>query len=258
MTSEEAIARVEGEPLVQLPDDLYIPPEALEVFLESFEGPLDLLLYLIHRNRLDITTISIQAVAGQYLEYVELMRQTRLDLAGEYLVMAATLAELKSRSLLPRPATEAEEVESDPRTELIRRLQEYERFKEASEALDRQPRAGRDFYVARASLATEVASPQAEASLPELLEALREILQRSRFHQDHTIESQGLSVRERMTEILSRLEEAASFQLEELLDPTEGREGLAVTFLALLELAKAQLVELFQVAPLYPLHIRKP
>lgn len=275
MTAEETIARVEGEPLVQLPDDLYIPPEALEVFLESFEGPLDLLLYLIRRHRLDISTISIEAVARQYMDYVELMRQARLDLAGEYLVMAATLAEMKSRVLLPRPALATEEEEEeDPRADLIRRLQEYERFKEAAEALDRRPRAERDFHIARAAPADEGQRLQPEANLGELLEAFRGALQRSRLHEEHHIASQGLSVRQRMSELLSQLEGAsedpgsgsgmtepepgASKRLEDLLDPAEGREGLAVTFLALLELAKAQLVELYQVAALTPLHIRKP
>lgn len=279
MTAGEAVARVEGEPLVQLPDDLYIPPEALEVFLESFEGPLDLLLYLIRRHRLDISTISIQAVAQQYVDYVELMRQARLDLAGEYLVMAATLAEMKSRSLLPRPAGEDDAEEADPRAELIQRLQEYERFKEAAEALDRRPRAERDFHVARAVRPPDTEAPRAEASLAELLEAFRGALQRSRLHEDHHITPQGLSVRERMSEILALLEDpsadpgsgagmtgagmteaepAASRRLADLFDPAEGREGLAVTFLALLELAKAQLVELFQTEALHPLYIRKP
>ncbi len=293
MTAEEAVARVEGEPFVQLPDDLYIPPEALEVFLESFEGPLDLLLYLIRRHRLDISTISIEAVARQYMDYVELMRQARLDLAGEYLVMAATLAEMKSRALLPRPAPAAEEEEADPRADLIRRLQEYERFKEAAEALDRRPRAERDFHIARAAPSDDGQRPLPEASLSELLEAFRGALQRSRLHEEHHIGSQGLSVRERMSQILALLgdsstvpgsgsgmteawvpgdsgsgagmteagadhgRQSSSLRLEDLLDPSEGREGLAVTFLALLELAKAQLVELYQVAALTPLHIRK-
>jgi segregation and condensation protein A len=255
---EEAVARVEGEPLVQLPDDLYIPPEALEVFLDSFEGPLDLLLYLIRRHRLDITVISIQAVARQYMQYVELMRQTRLDLAGEYLVMAATLAELKSRTLLPRPAADDDEEEADPRAELLRRLQEYERFKEAAEAIDRLPRAERDFFVARAPMDPEAETPQAEASLLDLLDAFRGVLQRSRLHEEHHVSPQGLSVRSRMSDILQRLEGGASHRFSELLDPAEGREGLVVTFVALLELAKGNMVELVQVEPLNPLYVRVP
>jgi len=256
---EEAVARVAGEPLVQLPDDLYIPPEALEVFLDSFEGPLDLLLYLIRRHRLDITVISIHSVASQYMEYVELMRQTRLDLAGEYLVMAATLAEMKSRTLLPRPAAEDDdEEEADPRAELIRRLQEYERFKQAAEALDHLPRAERDFFVARAPMDPEAEAPQAEASLMDMLEAFRGVLQRSQLHEEHHVGSQGLTVRSRMSEILDRLEAGTAYRFTELLAPDEGREGLVVTFVALLELAKGHMVELVQVEPLHPLYVRVP
>lgn len=255
----EAVARVADQPLVQLPDDLYIPPEALEVFLDSFEGPLDLLLYLIRRHRLDISAISIQSVAHQYMDYVELMRQTRLDLAGEYLVMAATLAELKSRTLLPRPvAAEEEEEAGDPRADLIRRLQEYERFKHAAECLDRLPRAERDFFVARAPMDPEAESPRAEASLLDLLEAFRGVLQRSQLHQEHHVSPVGLSVRSRMSEILDRLEAGPAYRFTELLDPGEGREGLAVTFLALLELAKGQMIELVQVEALHPLYVRVP
>jgi len=256
--SEEAVARVEGAPLVQLPDDLYIPPEALEVFLDSFEGPLDLLLYLIRRHRLDITGISIQAVADQYMEYVELMRQTRLDLAGEYLVMAATLAEMKSRTLLPRPETEEEDEETDPRAELIRRLQEYERFKEAAEALDRLPRAERDFFVARAPMDPSTEAPRAEASLLDLLEAFRGTLQRNRLHEDHHVTPQGLSVRSRMGEVLEKLAGGATHRFADLVAPAEGREGVVVTFLALMELTKEQMVDLVQVEPLHPLYVRAP
>ncbi|MFA9461970.1 segregation and condensation protein A [Thiohalorhabdus sp. Cl-TMA] len=258
MSDSEAVARVHGEPLVQLPDDLYIPPEALEVFLDSFEGPLDLLLYLIRRHRLDISMISIQAVAHQYMQYVELMRQNRLDLAGEYLVMAATLAEMKSRILLPRPPSDEEDEEKDPRTELIRRLQEYERFKEAAEALDRLPRRERDFFVARAPVDPEAEAPRAEASLLYLLEAFQGVLQRGQLHKEHEVGPQGLTVRQRMSEVLARLEGATAYRFTELLDDHEGREGLVVTFLALLELAKGQMIELVQVEALHPLYIRVP
>jgi segregation and condensation protein A len=258
LAEEDPVAKVHGEPLVQLPDDLYIPPEALEVFLDSFEGPLDLLLYLIRRHRLDISAISIQSVAHQYMEYVELMRQTRLDLAGEYLVMAATLAEMKSRILLPRPATADDDEEEDPRADLIRRLQEYERFKEAAEALDRLPRQERDFFVARAPMDPEAQTPRAEASLVDMLEAFRGVLQRSELQQDHQVGAQGLTVRQRMTDILHRIEGGTAFRFTELLLPEEGREGLAVTFLALLELSRSQMVELVQVEPLHPLYVRVP
>ncbi|MEF8793793.1 segregation and condensation protein A [Thiohalorhabdus sp.] len=256
--TEEAVARVEGASVIQLPDDLYIPPEALEVFLDSFEGPLDLLLYLIRRHRLDITVISIQAVAHQYMEYVELMRQTRLDLAGEYLVMAATLAEMKSRTLLPRPEAEEEDEEADPRAELIRRLQEYERFKEAAEALDRLPRAERDFYVARAPMDPETEAPRAEATLLDLLEAFRGTLQRNQLRGDHHVAPQGLSVRHRMSEVLEQLDSGAASRFADLVDPDEGREGTVVTFLALLELAKEHVIDLVQIEPLHPLYVRVP
>ncbi|KPV40049.1 hypothetical protein AN478_07735 [Thiohalorhabdus denitrificans] len=258
MSEAEAVAKVHGEPLVQLPDDLYIPPEALEVFLDSFEGPLDLLLYLIRRHRLDISVISIQAVAHQYMQYVELMRQNRLDLAGEYLVMAATLAEMKSRILLPRPPAAEEDEEEDPRTELIRRLQEYERFKEAAEALDRLPRQERDFFVARAPMDPAAETPQAEASLLDLLEAFQGVLQRVELHKEHEVGPQGLTVRQRMSEVLARLESGTAYRFTELLDGQEGREGLVVTFLALLELAKSRMIELVQVEALHPLYIRVP
>jgi segregation and condensation protein A len=253
----EPLARVAGEPYVELPDDLYIPPDALEVFLDSFEGPLDLLLYLIRRHRLDISVISIQAVARQYMEYVELMRHSRLDLAGEYLAMAATLAELKSRTLLPRPpAADDDEEAEDPRTELIRRLQEYERFKEAAEAMDRLPRADRDFFVARAALSAEAEPPPPETSLTELLEAFRGVLERSRLHEDHEVEPAGLDVRERMSLVLSRLASGHAARFTELFDPAEGREGCVVTFLALLELSYEGMVELVQVEAFQPLYVR--
>ena len=257
--AEEPLARVDGEPYVQLPDDLYIPPDALEVFLDSFEGPLDLLLYLIRRHRLDISVISIQAVARQYMEYVELMRHSRLDLAGEYLAMAATLAELKSRTLLPRPATtEDDEEAEDPRAELIRRLQEYERFKEAAETIDRLPRADRDFFVAQAPMDPEAEPPPPETNLTELLEAFRGVLERSRLQEDHQVAPAGLDVRERMSLVLSRLSAGSAARFTELFDPAEGREGCVVTFLALLELTRSQMVELVQVEPLQPLYIRVP
>jgi segregation and condensation protein A len=259
VTEAPAVARVEGEPLVELPDDLYIPPEALEVFLDSFEGPLDLLLYLIRRHRLDISVISIRSVAHQYMAYVDLMRQTRLDLAGEYLVMAATLAELKSRTLLPRPAASGEEEdEEDPRAELIRRLQEYERFKEAAEALDRLPRQERDFFVARAPMDPEADPPRAHASLRDMLEAFQGVLHRSRLQEDHHVAPEGLSIRARMSAILERLEAGTAYRFTELLDPAEGREGVAVTFVALLELTRGHMVELVQVEPLHPLYVRVP
>ncbi len=257
MTTTVTRAHVYGEPLVQLPDDLYIPPQALEVFLESFEGPLDLLLYLIRRHRLDISTISVQAVAHQYLAYVELMRESQLDLASEYLVMAATLAELKSRTLLPRPAKETEdaEEEEDPQAELVRRLQEYERFKEAAEKLDQLPRQERDFFVARTECGP-ITTPTPEANLTELLDAFRGILQRSRLHQSHQVTPVGLTVRQRMSEILSWIGTERVWRFSELFDPTEGREGCIVSFLALLELARNQLVELTQVAIDQPLYVR--
>lgn len=251
-----ALAIINGEQLETLPDDLYIPPEALEVFLETFTGPLDLLLYLIKRQNIDILNIPIAKVTLQYMEYIEMMRHIKFELAADYLVMAATLAEIKSRMLLPRVA-EAEEEEEDPRAELVRRLQEYERFKAAAEDMDELPRKGRDFYDPRPQVPDwEVERAQPEVSLQELLLALKDIYSREEMTSSHHVEREPLSVRERMSEVLSQLNSQTFSDFKELFNPEEGKEGIIVTFLAILELAKQSMIELVQADLFAPIHIR--
>jgi len=255
-TTEAPYALVAGAPLFKLPEDLYIPPDALEVFLETFEGPLDLLLYLIKRQNLDILDIPIAAITDQYMEYVELMKQVRLELAAEYLVMAAMLAEIKSRMLLPRPASVPDEDE-DPRAELIRRLQEYERFKQAAQDLDALPRLGRDLLPTCIPIPPgHVRRIPPDVELSEVLAALRGVLVRADLFTSHRVEREPLSVRERMTLVLERLEEGAFVPFAELFDYREGRPGMVVTFLALLELIKAASLELVQSGPFAPIHVR--
>ncbi len=256
----EALGRLFDEPIMQLPEDLYIPPEALRVFLEAFEGPLDLLLYLIRRQNLDILTINVATITHQYIEYVELMKAMEIELAGEYLLMAAMLAEIKSRTLLPRPP-KAEGEEEDPRAELIRRLQEYERLKEAAEALDTLPRVGRDWFSVQAGLPpleTRVIHPDVE--LDELLGALSDILKRAELAQAHQISREVLSTRERMLKIMEQLsqdgESGRYTPFEALFTLEEGRAGVVVTFMAILELAKEAMIEIVQNAPLSPIHVR--
>jgi segregation and condensation protein A len=252
---EPRVPKVHGRPIDKLPDDLYIPPDALEVFLEAFEGPLDLLLYLIRRQNLDILDIPVLRITQQYIEYIGLMSHLKLELAAEYLVMAAMLAEIKSRILLPRPPS-AEEHPGDPRMDLVRRLQEYERFKSAAESLDRMPRVGRDIFLASArpeEVKVERVLPQ--PSLRELLEAFRDAMQRAEMFTRHQIEREPLSVRERMSRILARVSKGPPAQFAELIDPAEGRMGVVVCFLAVLELAKGLLVQLKQEAPFRALTI---
>ncbi len=248
-------AIVRGEPLSAPPTDLYIPPDALEVILEAFEGPLDLLLYLIKRQNLDILDIPIAHVTEQYMEYIAMMSDLRLELAAEYLVMAAMLAEIKSRMLLPRPV-EAED-EEDPRAELVRRLQEYEQFKQAAQALDALPRQFRDTWpVAVALPAFERKRPQPEVSLRELLLALREVLRRAEIGSAHHIARESLSVRERMTQVLDRLRNADGFvPFADLFTPEEGRLGVVVSFLAILELLKGHLIDITQAEPFGPIYL---
>ncbi|MFP3341686.1 ScpA family protein [Halomonas sp. SIMBA_159] len=257
----EALGRLFDEPIMQLPEDLYIPPEALRVFLEAFEGPLDLLLYLIRRQNLDILTINVATITHQYIEYVELMKAMEIELAGEYLLMAAMLAEIKSRTLLPRPPKAEGEEEEDPRAELIRRLQEYERLKEAAEALDTLPRVGRDWFSVQAGLPpleTRVIHPDVE--LNELLGALSDILKRAELAQAHQISREVLSTRERMLKIMEQLsQDGASGRytpFEALFALEEGKAGVVVTFMAILELAKEAMIEIVQNAPLSPIHVR--
>ncbi|MBZ5486003.1 segregation/condensation protein A [Halomonas aquamarina] len=254
---QEALGRLFDEPITQLPEDLYIPPEALRVFLETFEGPLDLLLYLIRRQNLDILTINVAAITHQYIEYVELMKAMEIELAGEYLLMAAMLAEIKSRTLLPRPPKAEGEEEEDPRAELIRRLQEYERLKAAAETLDTLPRMGRDWFSVQAGLPpieARVIHPDVE--LDELLGALSSVLRRAELIQAHQISREVLSTRERMLRIMEQLTQEHYTPFEALFVLEEGRAGVVVTFMAILELAKESMIEIVQNAPLSPIHVR--
>ncbi|MGB0723641.1 MAG: segregation and condensation protein A [Gammaproteobacteria bacterium] len=254
---EMPFAVVRGEKLFELPKDLYIPPDALEVFLEAFEGPLDLLLYLIKRQNLDILDIPIAEITKQYMNYVELMSEFRLELAGEYLVMAAMLAEIKSRLLLPRPAAEDGEDDIDPRAELVRRLQEYERYKRAAEDIGELPREERDYWQGHAEVQDkQVVRLQPDVDLKEVLMAFAEVLRRAELFTSHSIEREPLSVRERMSQVLSQLGGENFTPFEGLFIPEEGKQGVVVTFLALLELVKASLIELVQGEPYAPIHVR--
>jgi len=257
--SEMALATVRGEPLLKLPDDLYIPPDALEVFLDAFEGPLDLLLYLIRRQNLDILDIPIAEITRQYTGYIEIMQGLRLELAAEYLVMAAILAEIKSRMLLPRPEPEPDEEEGDPRAELIRRLQEYERYKQAAEDIDALPRLERDIVIALAIVPEQrrVQVPP-EVDLREVLLALRDVMARAELFAQHQIQGEPLSVRERMSRIVQRLKEHEFIEFEQLFDLSEGRTGVVVTFLALLELLREHLVDLVQQELFGSIYLRAP
>lgn len=254
--AELPLAIVQGAPFTRLPQDLYIPPDALEIFLETtFEGPLDLLLYLIRRQNLDILDIPIARITQQYIEYVDLMQGLRLELAAEYLLMAAILAEVKSRMLLPRPVELAEE--EDPRAELIRRLQEYERYKQAAEQLDERPQLGRDVFHALAQLQlAERARPQPVVSLDELLHAFKAVMQRTAMFTHHHIRREPLSVRERMSHVLSQLSTNKFTEFNALFPLEEGRSGVVVTFLALLELIKESLIELAQSETWGPIYVR--
>ncbi len=254
--SEMPFAVVEGEPYTQLPQDLYIPPHGLKIFLEAFEGPLDLLLYLIKRQNLDILEVPIAEITRQYTEYIDLMHNMQLELAGEYLVMAAMLAEIKSRMLLPR-MNEEEGEEEDPRAELVRRLQEYERYKKAAEDIDNLPRMERDNFVATAEVMHEpVEELVPEVDLREVLIALQEVFRRAEMYKHHQVEAETLSVREKMSDVLSRLGNNEFYDFTDFFDVTEGRMGVVVTFLAILELVKESLIELVQSEPFAPIHIR--
>ena len=251
------LARVGGEPYTRLPQDLYIPPDALEVFLETFEGPLDVLLYLIRRQNLNILDIPIADITRQYMDYLALMRELRLELAAEYLVMAAWLAEIKSRSLLPSPA-EIEAEEEDPRAELARRLQEYERFQRAARALDALPRQERDTFAASAEPAErQVAHAPPPVGLADLLHALRDVLARAELFGRHHVRRETLSVRERMSQVLERLDALRFTPFTALFHPDEGRMGVVVTLLAVLELLREALLELVQAEPFAPIHVRR-
>ena len=248
------IARVYGQPVHEIPHDLYIPPDALEVFLEQFEGPLDLLLYLIRKADIDVLDIPMARLTAQYLEYVEMMRTRSLELAAEYLLMAAMLIEIKSRMLLPRPALG--ELEEDPRAELVRRLMEYEQMKLAALRLNELPQAGRDFSLVQVLLEETVAECLPEVNTEDLRAAWLALLTRAAVHRHHRITREQLSVRDHMTRILRRLQEARYVEFLELFDPAQGIAMLVVTFLALLELARESLVELTQQAAYAPIYVR--
>lgn len=254
--AEMPFAIVDGEPVTQLPQDLYIPPYALQVFLEAFEGPLDLLLYLIRRQNIDILDIPIAEITRQYVEYIELMHELQLELAGEYLLMAAMLAEIKSRMLLPRPSAEEEE-EDDPRAELVRRLQEYERFKKAAEDISDLPRLERDTFIAQADVPErKVVTKLPDVTIKELLLAFHDVLKRAEMFSNLQLQREPLSVRQRMSEILARIKAGSFTAFGDLFDPEEGRMGVAVTFIALLELMREAVVEIVQSDAYGPIHVR--
>jgi len=256
--SQQALARVYDEFITQVPEDLYIPPDALAVFLEAFEGPLDLLLYLIRKQNLDILDIPIAEITRQYISYIELMQELNIDLAAEYLLMAALLAEIKSRLLLPKPSNPDTE-EEDPRAELIRRLQEYERFKKAAEDIGDLPQEGRDIFL------THVEPPVRELLATEpfvgdfslLLEAMRDVLQRAQLQKSHVIAEEGLSLEQRFKEVLARLASGETVIFYELFSVKEGRIGVVVTFMAILELLKQKMIELVQESVFAPIYVRE-
>jgi segregation and condensation protein A len=252
---ELPFAVVKGEPMTVPPEDLYIPPDALEIFLDAFEGPLDLLLYLIKRQNLDILALPVFQITQQYMSYIELMQEMRLELAAEYLVMAAMLAEIKSRLLLPRPVEEDEE--DDPRAELIRRLQEYERFKKVAEEINEIPRMYRDtFGVSIIQAEYEFERPQPSVDLKDVIAAFQEVMQRVQMFASHHIDREPLSVRERMSRILTMLNVEDFVEFNRFYDIEEGRSGVIVTFLAMLELIKGHVIELVQSEPFAPIYIK--
>ena len=255
---EFPFAIVEGKTVTELPKNLYIPPDALEVFLEAFEGPLDLLLYLIRRQNLDILEIRVAEITQQYMQYVELMHAMQFELAAEYLVMAAMLAEIKSRMLLPRPQLDEAEEGEDPRAELIRRLQEYERFKQAAEAIDALPRVDRNVFPGSATPPPiDRQQPLPDVELKDLLLAFSEVLRRADMFQNHKISFEALSTRERMGDVLKALSGGTSFvPFQALFTAEEGRLGVVVTFLAIMELIKESLIEIVQSEPFAPIHVR--
>jgi len=251
-------AVVQGQPYTRLPQDLYIPPDALEVFLDAFEGPLDLLLYLIRRQNLDVLDIPIAEITRQYMGYIEMLQDMRFELAAEYLVMAAILAEIKSRMLLPRPQGEDGE-EEDPRAELVRRLQEYERFKQAAEDLENLPRADRDFAVLEAWVEDRksIQIPP-EVDLKDMLTALRDVLSRAELFSHHHVQGETLSVRERMSAVIERLREKPYLEFQQFFTAREGRMGVVVTFLALMELLRERLIDLVQNKPMGQIYVKRP
>lgn len=252
--TELAIAIVDGEPMSAPPEDLYIPPDALEVILEAFEGPLDLLLYLIKRQNLDILNIPVADITEQYMAYIGMMETMKFELAAEYMLMAAMLAEIKSRMLLPRPVEAGDE--DDPRAELVRRLQEYEQFKKAAEDIDALPRVGREVFPSDvAQPEYRVERPQPKVELRDMLLALSDVLKRADMFTHHQIKREPLSLRQRMSDVLAGLKPGEYVDFTSLFRIEEGRRGVVVTLLAVLELLKAHLIDLVQNAPLAPIHV---
>ncbi|MBB3213333.1 segregation and condensation protein A [Herbaspirillum sp. Sphag1AN] len=251
-----AFAKLYGEPLFKLPTDLYIPPDALEVFLEAFQGPLDLLLYLIRKQNFNILDIPMAQVTLQYLEYVEQIRKHNLELAAEYLLMAAMLIEIKSRMLLPVKKAEAGEEAEDPRAELVRRLLEYEQIKLAAQELDALPQVGRDYVRTQVYIEQTVVTRWPEVSLPDLHSVWVDIMRRAKLTEHHHISREELSVREHMTGILRRLQSARFVEFADLFDPSRGVPVVVVNFIALLELAKETLIEITQAEAFAPIYVR--
>jgi len=252
------LAFVRGEAVIEKPEDLFIPPDALEIFLEAFEGPLDFLLYLIKKQKFNIVDLPIQEITLQYMEYVDLMREMKLELAAEYLVMAAMLAEIKSRLLLPRNNIDDDE-EDDPRAELIRRLQEYEIYKQAAMDLDELPRLERDTFIPQIDIPDDIQPEvlQPDVDIQELVVAFQAILKRAKAFTHHEITPEVLSTRERMSQLLARLSQTTEFvPFQSLFDVEEGRSGVVVTFLAILELTKETLLEVIQTAAYGQIHVR--
>ncbi|MDX2220242.1 MAG: ScpA family protein [Burkholderiales bacterium] len=250
------VARIKGEPVTELPSDLYIPPEALSVILEQFEGPLDLLLYLIRRHSLDVLDIPMAELTRQYMTYIEAMRTTQLELAADYLLMAALLIEIKSRMLLPRPPKQGEAEPEDPRAELVRRLLEYEQMKAAAQALDKLPQAGRDYSLVDVLIDREAAFRHPDVRVADLADAWRILLARAKATKHHTISREQLSVRAHMSRILRTLQSGNYVEFSELFTPEEGVAVMVVSFLALLELARESLVELKQTAAFEPIYVK--
>lgn len=254
---EMPFALVQGQPMTQLPLDLYIPPDALEVILEQFEGPLDLLLYLIRRQNLDILDIQVAEIVDQYLQYIDMMQAMQLEIAAEYLVMAAMLAEIKSRMLLPRQSSTDEDGEEDPRAELIRRLQEYEQFKQAAEDLDELPRLERDTFVAELEAPERLQRSQhPEVDMKDIMLAFARVLKRAEQFEHHEVQREQLSTRERMSQVLEQLSNGEFMNFNALFNAEEGRQGVIVTFIAVLELVKASLIELIQQDTLGAIHVK--
>lgn len=254
----ELLAFVDGKTVTQLPQDLYIPPDALEVFLSSFEGPLDLLLYLIRKNNLDILDINVAEITEQYMQYVEAARKSNFELAAEYLLMAAMLAEIKSRCLLPRNEESEEDDDIDPRAELIRRLQEYERFKKAAEDIDHLPRLGRDIFLSGGAQKPDqtLHKPHPDVEMIEILRAFSDVLKRADMFEHHEIQKEQLSTRERMSQILDQLPADEFVMFGALFSHEEGRLGVVVTFLAMLELIKESLIEIIQHEAFGQIHVK--